>query len=170
MARPAKTFSRAGLAELKEASERLCQVATDEYERVEAAFAEAESEEARVASLHQLEWDKLGAERAELEAEKAAMEGVQKFLSSRVVLNVGGKRIETSRQTLCNAPESMLAAMFSGRHALTPDEDGSFATKSQLRSLLQCAKVPSSSHTLQHPWSSSPQHIVTYQIASVLHR
>ena len=126
MAGPARTFPREGLAEVKEASERLCQAVQGEYERAEAAFVEAESEQARVASLQQLEWDKLAAERSEVEAEKAAMEGVQKFVSSRVVLNVGGKRIETSRQTLCNAQDSMLAAMFSGRHALTPDEDGSF--------------------------------------------
>ena len=54
------------------------------------------------------------------------MEGLQQFQSSRIKLNIGGKRFETSRGTLCMQPDSMLAAMFSGRHALTPDEDGSY--------------------------------------------
>jgi hypothetical protein len=82
--------------------------------------------DARLASLHQLECDKPAAERAKLDAEKAAMEGKWQFQSSRIQLNVGGTRFETSRGTLCMVPDSMLAAMFSGRHALTADEDGSY--------------------------------------------
>ena len=108
-----------------------------EYNKFEAAFEglaveaarqaeHAVNEDARLASLHQLECDNLAAERAKLDAEKAAMEGLQQFQSSRIKLNVGGTRFETSRGTLCMVPESMLAAMFSGRHALTPDEDGSY--------------------------------------------
>ena len=45
---------------------------------------------------------------------------------SIVKLNVGGKRFTTSLQTLTRDPNSMLAAMFSGRHEVQTTEDGSF--------------------------------------------
>ena len=46
--------------------------------------------------------------------------------SDHIVLNVGGVRFETLRSTLCKYNDSMLAAMFSGRHAkpLPMDQDG----------------------------------------------
>ena len=43
-----------------------------------------------------------------------------------VKLNVGGQYFTTSRQTLANDPNSMLAAMFSGRHKQEATGDGSF--------------------------------------------
>ena len=45
---------------------------------------------------------------------------------SIVNLNVGGQHFTTSLQTLTRDPNSMLAAMFSGRHKLETTEDGSF--------------------------------------------
>ena len=47
-------------------------------------------------------------------------------IPSIVKLNVGGKRFTTSLQTLTRDPNSMLAAMFSGRHEVETTEDGSF--------------------------------------------
>ena len=47
-------------------------------------------------------------------------------IPSIVKLNVGGKRFTTSLQTLTRDPNSMLAAMFSGRHEVQTTEDGSF--------------------------------------------
>ena len=47
-------------------------------------------------------------------------------LSSIVNLNVGGRRFTTSLQTLTKDPDSMLAAMFSGRFEVKPLEDGAF--------------------------------------------
>ena len=47
-------------------------------------------------------------------------------IPSIVKLNVGGKRFTTSLQTLARDPNSMLAAMFSGRHEVETTEDGSF--------------------------------------------
>lgn len=41
-----------------------------------------------------------------------------------VKLSVGGRRFETTRSTLTKDPDSMLAAMFSGRHELVVDGDG----------------------------------------------
>ena len=47
-------------------------------------------------------------------------------IPSIVKLNVGGKRFTTSLRTLTRDPNSMLAAMFSGRHEVQTTEDGSF--------------------------------------------
>ena len=47
-------------------------------------------------------------------------------LSSIVNLYVGGRRFTTSLQTLTKDPDSMLAAMFSGKFEVKPSEDGVF--------------------------------------------
>ena len=41
-------------------------------------------------------------------------------------LSVGGAHFETSLETLLKDPNSMLAAMFSGRHYVSKDEDGRY--------------------------------------------
>lgn len=41
-------------------------------------------------------------------------------------LSVGGSHFQTSLDTLCKDPNSMLAAMFSGRHYVQKDEDGRY--------------------------------------------
>ncbi|RUO95923.1 BTB/POZ protein [Jimgerdemannia flammicorona] len=51
---------------------------------------------------------------------------VTKFQKEKIKLNVGGNLFETSLTTLKRDPQSMLAAMFSGRHPLTADADGSY--------------------------------------------
>ncbi|XP_065835005.1 uncharacterized protein [Oscarella lobularis] len=63
-------------------------------------------------------------EREKLEEQKKAMEGVYKFQSSKIKLDIGGTKFTTSLETLCSEPGSMLEAMFSGRHKLIQDEDG----------------------------------------------
>jgi hypothetical protein len=45
---------------------------------------------------------------------------------TKVILNVGGSMFTTSVTTLTRYPESMLATMFSGRHTLFPEEDGTY--------------------------------------------
>ena len=50
----------------------------------------------------------------------------QFHFSSIVKLNVGGQHFTTSVQTLKKDPNSMLAAMFSGKFEMKPSEDGSF--------------------------------------------
>jgi hypothetical protein len=54
------------------------------------------------------------------------IEELNKKTEEIVVLNVGGKRIETSKHTLTRIPGTMLQAMFSGRHRLRRDQDGSY--------------------------------------------
>lgn len=41
-------------------------------------------------------------------------------------LSVGGVHFQTSLETLCKDSNSMLAAMFSGRHFVQKDEDGRY--------------------------------------------
>ena len=53
------------------------------------------------------------------------MENKQTF-PKIVRLSVGGVHFETSLETLCSDPNSMLAAMFSGRHNVMKDEDGRY--------------------------------------------
>ena len=65
-----------------------------------------------------------GRRRAALAEEIAAMQQVERAQDSRVTLNVGGVRYETSITTLRSTPGTMLDAMFSGRHAMDPDSDG----------------------------------------------
>ena len=56
------------------------------------------------------------------EKEIAAMQQVERAQGSRVALNVGGVRYETSIATLRSVPNTMLDAMFSGRYAMEPDD------------------------------------------------
>ena len=54
------------------------------------------------------------------------MSNQPRYFPSIGKLNVGGQHFTTSLQTLTRDPNSMLAAMFSGRHELETTEDGSF--------------------------------------------
>ena len=57
----------------------------------------------------------------------AMSEKIEHFhLLSIVNLHVGGRRFTTSLQTLTKDPDSMLAAMFSGKFEVKPSEDGAF--------------------------------------------
>ena len=62
--------------------------------------------------------------RAALEEEKAAMEKAHTFQTSKILLDVGGYKFTTSRQTLTSIPDTYLASLFSGRFELTTDADG----------------------------------------------
>jgi hypothetical protein len=62
--------------------------------------------------------------RAAIEAEKANVEKANTFQTSKVLLNVGGHRFETSRQTLTSIPDTYFASLFSGRFELTTDAEG----------------------------------------------
>jgi hypothetical protein len=49
--------------------------------------------------------------------------------AGRVRLNVGGTIFDTSISTLTKDKNSMLGAMFSGRHAIIADKDGITSTQ-----------------------------------------
>eukprot|EP01032_Pedospumella_encystans_P008192 gene8192-9751_t len=57
------------------------------------------------------------------EAEKELVADIQKF-KPVVKVNVGGTKFTTSLTTLCRFPDTMIGAMYSGRHELVQDEDG----------------------------------------------
>ena len=54
------------------------------------------------------------------------MESLHVIQDSRVKLDVGGHTFTTSKLTLTKDPDSMLAAMFGGRHSVRQEEDGSY--------------------------------------------
>ena len=54
------------------------------------------------------------------------MSEINKIQDSCIKLNIGGHLYTTSTLTLTRDPQSMLAAMFSGRHSVKRDSDGSY--------------------------------------------
>ena len=54
------------------------------------------------------------------------MSEMYKIQEGRVKLDIGGHQYTTSQTTLTRDPDSMLAAMFSGRHQLKVEADGSY--------------------------------------------
>jgi BTB/POZ domain len=66
----------------------------------------------------------LAADRAAFEEEKGVVADTQSKAATRLVLNVGGQRFETSRTTLSKSP--FFATYFSKRWDTKPDSDGSY--------------------------------------------
>ena len=64
-------------------------------------------------------------EKRDWEIEKNRVKATKTF-EKIVTLNVGGSKYTTTLSTLTKYPDSMLGAMFSGRHALVQQEDGSY--------------------------------------------
>jgi nitrate/nitrite-specific signal transduction histidine kinase len=103
-------------------------------ERNKRLTAALEEKSKKLQALHQ-SVEQRGNDLAALEIEvvrtEAALEAHHKFaeelrlrVGSRVKLDVGGVHFTTSVTTLMTEPDSMLAAMFSGRHELEKDDDG----------------------------------------------
>ena len=69
--------------------------------------------------------DELAAERRDWEEEKERVKQTKVF-EKVVTLDVGGTKYRTTLSTLTKYPDSMLGAMFSGRHNLPQQEDGSY--------------------------------------------
>ena len=67
----------------------------------------------------------LEAERRDWEEEKERVKQTKVF-EKVVTLDVGGTKYRTTLSTLTKYPDSMLGAMFSGRHNLPQQEDGSY--------------------------------------------
>ena len=68
---------------------------------------------------------KVEAERRDWEEEKERVKQTKVF-EKVITLNVGGTQYTTTLSTLTKYPDSMLGAMFSGRHDLPQQEDGSY--------------------------------------------
>jgi hypothetical protein len=65
-------------------------------------------------------------EKERWQKEKANTEDMNLKLDSKVVLNVGGKRMETTTTTLRSAKSSLITILFSGNHKLQQDKDGGY--------------------------------------------
>ncbi|BFZ10166.1 hypothetical protein BsWGS_13205 [Bradybaena similaris] len=70
------------------------------------------------------ERDEIARKWQELKDEITRMEEMHTIQKGRIRLDVGGNLFTTSRLTLTRDADSMLAAMFSGRHHVSQEEDG----------------------------------------------
>jgi small-conductance mechanosensitive channel len=69
---------------------------------------------------------RLQEDRAALEQEVTSMEKAHTFQTSKILLNVGGHRFETSLQSLTSVPHTYFASLFSGRFELVSDAEGAY--------------------------------------------
>ena len=88
------------------------------------AFADAVNYFKQACDIFEREATRVRQEQESIDSMSKKLEHVH--FSSTVKLNVGGKHFATSVQTLRKDPNSMLAAMFSGKFDMKPSEDGSF--------------------------------------------
>ena len=88
------------------------------------ALIDAAKQIKEACEIFQREADRLHEEQESIDAMCKKLDLVH--FSSTIKLNVGGQHFTTSVQTLTKDPNSMLAAMFSGRYDMKPSEDGSF--------------------------------------------
>lgn len=105
---------------LQERNSRLTAALEDKSKKLQALH---QSVEQRGKDLAALELQVQGTEAALVAHDKFAEE-LRLRAGSRVKLDVGGVHFTTSLTTLMTEPDSMLAAMFSGRHELEKDDDG----------------------------------------------
>ncbi|KAH8056200.1 hypothetical protein JL722_7502 [Aureococcus anophagefferens] len=92
---------------------------------LEAMRVTASTKLAAAAAKHAAARRALEGERRTFDREVREAEARNARAEDVVTLNVGGTMFTTSVETLCADADSMLAAMFSGRHALRPADDGS---------------------------------------------
>ena len=95
-----------------------------EHQQRSQAFTDAAKYFKEACEIFQREATRLREEQESIDAMSKKLDQVH--FSSTVKLNVGGQHFTTSVQTLTKDPNSMLAAMFSGRFDMKPSEDGSF--------------------------------------------
>ena len=69
---------------------------------------------------------KLQKEKDQLQKEIHCMSELNKICETRIKLDIGGHIYATSVLTLTKDPQSMLATMFSGKHSVKKEEDGSY--------------------------------------------
>jgi hypothetical protein len=94
------------------------------YMQVEAvARRKAEEISQRVEDHVRVDMDSVSKAWEQLEEAKSRVQEVGRQQESMIKLNIGGTFYTTSRHTLCKE-DSMLSAMFSGRHSMIKDEAG----------------------------------------------
>ena len=88
-------------------------------------ISNAEKEATAIINEAKQRTEDMNKEIADWEEEKKRIASTH-ALTSMVTLNVGGKIFTTATATLTRFPDTMLGAMFSGRHALKPDKNGAY--------------------------------------------
>ncbi|XP_061176873.1 rho-associated protein kinase 1-like [Saccostrea echinata] len=104
------------------------QTRTKELEKREKALREKESQlhkdREKFDSEIQKEKEEICRQWQQLRDEISRMEKLHEVQKGRIKLDIGGVIFTTSRLTLTRDSESMLAAMFSGRHEVRVEDDG----------------------------------------------
>ena len=95
-----------------------------EHQQRSKALTDAAKYFKEACEIFQREATRLREEQESIDAMSKKLDQVH--FSSTIKLNVGGQHFTTSVQTLTKDPNSMLAAMFSGKFDMKPSEDGSF--------------------------------------------
>ena len=95
-----------------------------EHQQRNKALTDAENHIKEACEILQREATRVRQEQESIDSMSKKLDCVH--FSSTVKLNVGGQHFTTSVQTLTKDPNSMLAAMFSGKFDTKPSEDGSF--------------------------------------------
>ena len=95
-----------------------------EHQQRDQALTDAENHIKQACEILQRETTRLRQEQESIHSMSKKLDHIH--FSSTVKLNVGGHHFTTSVQTLRKDPNSMLAAMFSGKFDMKPSEDGTF--------------------------------------------
>ena len=109
-------------ADIKEKEKKMRKSLQAEFDKKE---EEQREEFKKMQEELQRKVDILQAERRDWEEEKVRLKQTRVF-EKVVTLDVGGTKYRTTLSTLTKYPDSMLGAMFSGRHDLPQQEDGSY--------------------------------------------
>ena len=109
----AADLTAAATTVLTAATQQLDRMRLDAQANIAAARAKADEER-----------QAFEAEKQRFAQEKAAAEAGNDALDERITLDVGGQIFATTLSTLRSDPDSMLGAMFSGRHALQRTPEG----------------------------------------------
>ena len=108
--------------ELDEKIQAVCDAEAELKAKEEQLEKELKDNEERL----EREREKVEEDRKRLQEEIQRMSEMNTIKETRVKLDVGGHVYTTSTLTLTKDQESMLAAMFSGRHSIQREDDGSY--------------------------------------------
>ena len=114
-----------GVTELREKMKQISETQKELQQKRRAVDEEEKKLKVKEEQL-KTEREKVGEDRKELLLETQRMTEVNKIRASQVKLNIGGQHYTTSTLTLTRDQNSMLAAMFGGRHSVQREEDGSY--------------------------------------------
>ena len=139
---------------VKNEAQKIRDEANQEAQRIkDEAKEEAENIIKKATEDAQVIIDDANEKLAIIEDEKVKWKNEQELIAktckfdSRIKLDIGGSLFTTTTSTLSRFPDSMLAAMFSGRHELPKTEDGTYFID---RCLLSIRAIQCLTHSFTH--------------------